>query len=148
MIHIFILIIESISFFWNKFLWSVCFVTHFFRLTNFWILLSILIYFINTFFIFKIQFSDKLFRWRQISWKEIFISNRFNSIIKPRKNIYWDKFIYFYVLILWNFFTNFLRSLFDILRIKQRNWVFDTNSQFLISISLQPNVVHLRYFKP
>ena len=29
----------------------------------------------------------------------------------------------------------------------QRNWVFVTNSDFLIPISLQPNVVDLRYFK-
>ena len=29
----------------------------------------------------------------------------------------------------------------------QRSWVFDTNSDFLIPISLQPNVVDLRYFK-
>ena len=28
-----------------------------------------------------------------------------------------------------------------------RNWVFATNSDFLITISLQPNVVDLRYFK-
>ena len=29
----------------------------------------------------------------------------------------------------------------------QRNWVFATNSDFQISISLQPNVVDLTYFK-
>ena len=29
----------------------------------------------------------------------------------------------------------------------ERNWVFVTNSDFLIPISLQPNVVDLRYFK-
>ena len=29
----------------------------------------------------------------------------------------------------------------------QRNWVFVTNYDFLISISLQPNAVDLRYFK-
>ena len=28
-----------------------------------------------------------------------------------------------------------------------RSWVFATNSDFLISISLQPNAVDLRYFK-
>ena len=31
--------------------------------------------------------------------------------------------------------------------ILERNWVFATNSDFLIPISLQPNVVTLRYFK-
>ncbi len=30
---------------------------------------------------------------------------------------------------------------------KLRNWVFATNSDFLITISLKPNVVDLRYFK-
>ena len=29
----------------------------------------------------------------------------------------------------------------------QRNWVFATNSDFLITISLEPNVVDLNYFK-
>ena len=29
----------------------------------------------------------------------------------------------------------------------QRNWVFATNSDFLITISLEPNVADLRYFK-
>ena len=29
----------------------------------------------------------------------------------------------------------------------QRNWVFATNSDFLIPISLEPNVIDLRYFK-
>ena len=29
----------------------------------------------------------------------------------------------------------------------ERNWAFVTNSDFLIPISLQPNVVDLRYFK-
>ena len=29
----------------------------------------------------------------------------------------------------------------------QRNWAFATNRDFLISISLQPNVVDLKYFK-
>ena len=31
--------------------------------------------------------------------------------------------------------------------IKQRNWVFATNSDFLITLSLEPNVADLRYFK-
>ena len=31
--------------------------------------------------------------------------------------------------------------------IEQRNWVFATNSDFLITISLEPNVVDLRYFE-
>ena len=30
---------------------------------------------------------------------------------------------------------------------RQRNWVFATNSDFLITISLEPNVTDLRYFK-
>ena len=30
----------------------------------------------------------------------------------------------------------------------QRNWVFATNSDFLITISLEPNFADLRYFKP
>ncbi len=30
---------------------------------------------------------------------------------------------------------------------RQRNWVFVTNSDFQIPISLQPNVVDIRYFK-
>ena len=30
---------------------------------------------------------------------------------------------------------------------EQRNWVFDTNSDFLITISLEPNLADLRYFK-
>ena len=29
----------------------------------------------------------------------------------------------------------------------QRNWIFATNSDFLITISLEPNVVYLKYFK-
>ena len=29
----------------------------------------------------------------------------------------------------------------------ERNWIFATNSDFLITISLKPNVVDLRYFK-
>ena len=29
----------------------------------------------------------------------------------------------------------------------QRNWVFATNSEFLITISLEPKIVDLRYFK-
>ena len=29
----------------------------------------------------------------------------------------------------------------------ERNWVFATNSDFLITISLEPNVADLRYFK-
>ena len=29
----------------------------------------------------------------------------------------------------------------------KRNWVFATNSDFLITISLEPNVANLRYFK-
>ena len=29
----------------------------------------------------------------------------------------------------------------------ERNWVFATNSDFIITISLEPNVVDLRYFK-
>ena len=32
-------------------------------------------------------------------------------------------------------------------RIKRRNWVFATNSDFLIPISLHPNVLDLRFFK-
>ena len=31
--------------------------------------------------------------------------------------------------------------------IPQRNWVFDTNSDFIITLSLEPNVADLRYFK-
>ena len=30
---------------------------------------------------------------------------------------------------------------------KRKNWAFATNSDFLIPISLQPNVVDLRYVK-
>ena len=29
----------------------------------------------------------------------------------------------------------------------ERNWVFATNSEFIIPISLEPNVVNLWYFK-
>ena len=30
----------------------------------------------------------------------------------------------------------------------ERNWVFATNSDFLVTVSLEPNVADLRYFKP
>ena len=36
---------------------------------------------------------------------------------------------------------------FIVWSIVKRNWVFATNSDFLISISLEPNVVDPRYFK-
>ena len=32
-------------------------------------------------------------------------------------------------------------------KIQQRNWVFSTSSEFIIPISLEPNVVNLWYFK-
>ena len=34
-----------------------------------------------------------------------------------------------------------------LIKISQRNWLFVTNSEFIIPMSLEPNVVHLWYFK-
>ena len=53
-----------------------------------------------------------------------------------------------------DFLSIFISTIFFLLKIckkikknSQKSWVFDTNSDFLIPISLQPNVVDLRYFK-
>ena len=41
-----------------------------------------------------------------------------------------------------------MRHLFEICsKLFERNWVFATNSYFIITISLEPNVADLRYFK-
>ena len=46
----------------------------------------------------------------------------------------------------WKLYLMFLSREIDI-KLSQMNWVFDTNSDFIIPISLQPIVVDLRYFK-
>ena len=55
-----------------------------------------------------------------------------------------DKYISFYFIAIHGEWITFERKQTFAL---QRNWVFATNSDFLIPISLRPDVVDLRYFK-
>jgi len=46
-----------------------------------------------------------------------------------------------------NYLITIIETWTNILISPQRNWVFATNSDFIITISLEPNVADLRYFK-
>ena len=61
-------------------------------------------------------------------------SNFFHSI----RFLFWSKLNI-------DFLVNAL--LIEIVRNYTKNWVLATNSDFLITITLQPNVAYLRYFK-
>ena len=62
---------------------------------------------------------------------------------RPKSNWIYNKALHSYIIVRGAFQgkTQFSSDIFI------RNWVFGTNSDFIITISLQPNVVDLRYFK-
>ena len=80
--------------------------------------------------------------WKSINWYKVAISRKQKSIVSLiRKSLIFNKNCKVRQMLVFNFWFFLQIGYFLFLYLLQRNWFFVTNSDFLIPISLQSNIV-------